>query len=84
MTTIQETGDKRRITEDMRLMAEKLEAENPLWIVVFGVYTLEFVAFPRFRAPKGTMIRAWYPSALADRMRAVERAMAPEETEVIA
>jgi hypothetical protein len=70
-------------TEEMRLVAEKLETENPLWIVVFGVYTKEFVAFPRFHAPKGTMIRAWYPDAIEGRMRAVERATAPKGVEAI-
>jgi hypothetical protein len=52
-------------------MAGELESENPLWIVIFGVYTRQFVAFPRF--PGGKMTVAWYPAALAARMREIER-----------
>ena len=28
--------------------ARQLEADNPLWLVIFGVYSKEFVCFPRF------------------------------------
>jgi hypothetical protein len=59
--------------EDMRRIAEKLEAENPQWIVLFGVYSQQFVAFPRFSVPSGTIVAARYPGAMPDRMRAVER-----------
>ncbi len=30
--------------EDMRLMAQRLEHENPSWIVLYGPYSKEFVA----------------------------------------
>jgi hypothetical protein len=55
-----------------REIASRLEAEHPLWMVVFGVYSQEFVCFPRFNAPSGTMLAAAYPGALPDRMRQVE------------
>jgi hypothetical protein len=58
-----------------REIASRLEAEHPLWIVVFGVYTQQFVCFPRFQAPAGTMVTAKYPDALPDRMRRVEQAL---------
>jgi hypothetical protein len=57
---------------EMRRMAGQLEEENPSWIVVFGVYTREFVAFPRFDVPRGTVIAARYPHALPPRMRRIE------------
>lgn len=60
-------------TEDMQRVAEGLESENPLWIVMFGVYSKQFVAFPRFAAPEGTIIVVGYPGALPERMRGVER-----------
>src|SRR5690349_16448903 len=47
--------------EDKRLMAERLESENPLWIIVYGVYTRQFVAFPRFKVPRQTIITTTYP-----------------------
>ena len=59
--------------EDMARVATELEAENPLWIVVFGVYTRQFVAFPRFDQPDRTIAVAYYPTALTSRMREIER-----------
>ena len=58
---------------EMRRVAARMEEENPWWIVVFGVFTQEFVAFPRFRAPVA-IVTASYPGALPPRMRRVERA----------
>jgi hypothetical protein len=62
-------------TLGMLRIAENLESENPLWIVIFGIYSREFVAFPRFNAPAGTMAVARYPGALKERMRRIECAM---------
>lgn len=61
--------------EAAREIASRLEVEHPLWMVVFGVYTQQFVCFPKFEAPSGTMLAATYPDALSDRMRRVEEAM---------
>jgi hypothetical protein len=58
-----------------REAAEQTERENPGWIVVFGTFTRQFVCFPRFPAPSGTMVVALYPDALPARMRIVERAL---------
>ncbi len=58
-----------------REIARQTERENPQWIVLFGTYTREFVCFPRFPVPPGTVLVAQYPGALPARMRAVERAM---------
>lgn len=55
--------------------AERTERENPGWIVVFGVFTKEFVCFLRFPAPAGTIITAQYPGAIPPRMRMIERAL---------
>jgi hypothetical protein len=59
--------------QKMRDIAERLEADNPLWMVMFGVYSRQFVAFARFDSPSGHVLSAHYPAALPDRMRAVER-----------
>jgi hypothetical protein len=58
---------------DEQQMAQQIEHDNPNWIVVFGVYTREFVAFPRFAAPPHTIVVATYPAALPPRMQEVER-----------
>jgi hypothetical protein len=57
-----------------REAAERTERENPGWIVVFGVYTKEFVCFPKFPAPTGTIVTALYPDAIPPRMRMIEHA----------
>jgi hypothetical protein len=57
-----------------REAAERTERENPGWIVVFGVFTKEFVCFPKFPAPAGTIVTALYPDAIPPRMRMIERA----------
>jgi hypothetical protein len=65
--------------------ARQLEDDNPDWIVVFGVYSRQFVAFPRFPAPLRTIVVAIYPGALPARMRAVERRLriaAPQRRKV--
>src|ERR1700722_3536418 len=62
--------------ENAREIASRLEAENPLWIVIFGDYSQQFVCFPRFEAPSGTMLIAPYPPALPDRMRHIEESAA--------
>jgi hypothetical protein len=58
--------------EDMRLIAERLEFENPGWLIMYGVYSRQFVAFPRFRALRRTVVTAIYPSALPGRLRQAE------------
>lgn len=58
-----------------REAAERTERENPGWIVLFGVFTKEFVCFPRFPAPAGTIVTALYPDAILPRMRMIERAL---------
>lgn len=58
--------------ESARDEARRLETENPLWIVVYGVCTKEYVCFPRFTVPGGAIVAARYPGALLPRMRRVE------------
>jgi hypothetical protein len=57
----------------MRLMAQRLEHENPSWIVLYGAYSKEFVAFPRFTAPSGTIVATGDPAALPSRLRQAEQ-----------
>jgi hypothetical protein len=51
--------------------ARQLEADNPLWLVIFGVYSKEFVCFPRFGVTSGP-IAAKEPATLPPRMRQIE------------
>jgi hypothetical protein len=72
--------DRRGEAAEMRRIAGQLEEDNPSWIVVFGVYTRQFIAFPRFDSPRGTVVTASYPAALPPRMRAVEVTVGPAVT----
>jgi hypothetical protein len=58
-----------------REAAERTERDNPAWIVLFGSFTKQFVCFPRFPAPAGTIITATYPDAIPPRMRKIELAL---------
>ena len=52
--------------------AQRIERDNPAWIVVWGVYTREYVAFPKFGAPPGTMLCSRNLNTLATAMRQIE------------
>jgi hypothetical protein len=68
-----QSGDEVGGTDEAhRETARWLEHDNPGGIVVFGVYTRQFVAFPRFPAPPRTIVATAYPAALPGRMRKVE------------
>ena len=59
--------------DDFREIARQIEQQQPGWIVIWGSYTQQFVAFPLFELPSGTIVTARYPDALTDRMRRTER-----------
>ena len=55
-----------------RETARQIERRRPGWIVVWGCYTRQFVAFPLFRAASGTIVAARQPAALIASMRETE------------
>ncbi len=58
--------------EQRREMARRIEQANPGWLVVWGVYSHEYVAFPLFRVPSGIVLSSRNFNLLAARMRQVE------------
>ena len=52
--------------------AEQIERDRPRWLIIFGCYSHEFVAFPLFPAPPGTVLVAHYAPALIERMERAE------------
>ncbi len=60
-------------------MAERIQQENPKWLVVWGVYTRQFAAFPLFPAPPGTVLRGRDSGELAGRMRQAEQFLAAQQ-----
>jgi hypothetical protein len=60
-------------TEANQETARQIQLQHPGWMVLWGVYSRQYVAFPLFAAPAGTILAAGYPPALAPRMAEVER-----------
>jgi hypothetical protein len=55
-------------------VAERLEVDNPDWVIMYGSYTREFVAFPVYPdAPDNSYCSAKDPAALDDHIREAER-----------
>jgi len=50
--------------------ARQIETQHPGWIVIWGAYSRQYVAFPLFPSPGGTILTAAYPPALMARMQA--------------
>lgn len=59
--------------EANRETARQIELQRPGWMVLWGVYSKQYVAFPLSAAPPGTIVTARYAPALAPRMAAAER-----------
>jgi len=51
-----------------REIARQIQDKSPGWMVLWGVYTRQFIAFPLFDAPPGTIHTALYPEALTGRL----------------
>jgi hypothetical protein len=54
--------------------AEAIQADNSNWLVMWGVFTHQYVAFPLFRAPAGTVVQSASPQRLVRQMRQAELA----------
>ena len=55
-------------------VAERLEVDNPDWVIMYGSYSREYVAFPVYPdAPDNSYCSAKDPVALDDHIRATER-----------
>jgi hypothetical protein len=61
--------------DEFREIARQIEEKSPGWLVVWGVYTRQFVAFPLFDAPRGTILTARYADALMGHMRKTQRSL---------
>ncbi len=59
--------------ETNRETARQIELQRPGWMVLWGVYSRQYVAFPLSAAPPGTILAAAYAPALESRMQTAER-----------
>lgn len=71
VTAVMDSADD----DEFREIARQVQDKSPGWMVLWGVYTRQFVAFPLFAAPSGTIITAAYPDALAGRLKKTSRAL---------
>jgi hypothetical protein len=56
-----------------RAVAEDIQRQRPEWLVLWGVYSKRFVAFPLFAVRQRVIVIAHYPDALLARLDEVER-----------
>jgi hypothetical protein len=62
------------VDEDTRReAAEQVNATFPDWLVLWGPFSQQFVAFPLFRAPRGTVLASHDISRLERLMRQTRR-----------
>ena len=59
--------------------AQSIQQASPGWLVIWGVYTRQYVAFPLFRAPAGCIVASGNPDTLVQRMRQAELAFPPDK-----
>jgi hypothetical protein len=63
------------MTEDeAREHVRRLEAAHPCWLIFYGSYSRQFIAYPLFPAPARTVLIETGPQAIERRMRHIERA----------
>jgi hypothetical protein len=58
--------------EDHQEQAARLDRDNPQWLIVWGTFSHEFVAFPLSRVPQGTILCCRSGPELVRRMRQAE------------
>jgi hypothetical protein len=78
MTVTQETASEMPGTSDddeCQDIVARIGQDFPDWLVIWGTYTRQFVAFPLFAAPPGAFVTANRPGALITRMRNTERTL---------
>src|ERR1700691_6027474 len=66
-------GQPSRDEEDHREQAARLDRDNPRWMVVWGTFSHEFVAFPLFQVPPGTVLCSKSGPEIERRMRQAEQ-----------
>jgi hypothetical protein len=57
--------------------AAGLQRDHPRWLVVYGTYTRQYVAFPLFTAPPGTILSNGKPGELVRQMQKTEARFVP-------
>jgi hypothetical protein len=56
-----------------RAIAEQIHRSRPQWLVIWGLYSRRFWAYPLFEMHPRRLVNAEYPDALITRMDEAER-----------
>jgi hypothetical protein len=67
-------GARRAFDEREREIAVRIERDFPRWLVIWGLYSRRFWAYPCFRVPTGTIAEAANPDDLVAEMCSIQRA----------
>ena len=59
--------------ERCRAIAEEIQQQRPGWLIIWGVYSRRFTAYPLFPVRRRVIVIAYYQDALLERMNSVER-----------
>lgn len=72
--------------DESREHASRLETAHPRWLVFYGTYSRQFVAYPLFPVPETTVLIDSDPEALAHQMRHIERVydVSPSRNDLLA
>jgi hypothetical protein len=70
----QERQRRAELLAHRRDIAQRIDASEPAWDVMFGPATLLFWAFPCWKAPRGLILSDADPSSLLAQMRQAETA----------
>jgi hypothetical protein len=66
---------RRERDRDERRRAARLSEVFPHWLIMWGAWSRHYWGYPRFRAPRGTIVHAADPGDLAAQMRQVQAAV---------
>jgi hypothetical protein len=56
-----------------RAIAEEIQQARPGWMVIWGVFSRRYTAYPLFPVRCRAIVVAYYPAALLERMDSAER-----------
>jgi hypothetical protein len=60
---------------EYRAVADDIQRQRPGWLVIWGVYSRCYTAYPLFPVRRRVIIVASYPQALIQRMDEAERSL---------
>jgi hypothetical protein len=58
-----------------RAILEEIQQQRPEWLVIWGVYSRRFTAYPLFPVRRRVIVSAYFPDALMERMDSADRVL---------